>query len=121
MDLSALESAASALEKSLDSWEFWLAVATLLVVVGLILEYWHEVKDLLKARPVKWKSVQKILGAILVTVVVAGALAIQYESSAIGTKLRSTTHDIEGLLSEKASKADERSKTLENANLLLQA
>ena len=51
MDLTTLQSTISALEKSVDSWESWLFVATLLVVVGLLLEYWHEVIDLSKERP----------------------------------------------------------------------
>jgi hypothetical protein len=67
MDLSALGNSIKTLERSLDCWTFWLVLATLLVVIGLLLEDWHEVRDLLKEKPVKWIQVQKIIGAILVT------------------------------------------------------
>lgn len=113
MDLPALERAASALENSLDFWEGWLAVSTLLVVVGLILEYWHEVRDLIK-EPIRWESAQKILGAILVTVGVSGELVIQYKASTVETKVRSAAHNIEGLLNKQAEE-------LRRGNLLLQA
>jgi hypothetical protein len=110
MDLSALESAVRALEGSLDSVEWWLASATFLVVVGLILEYWHAVRELvenIKARPpFPWKKLQEIIGGILVTVGVAGELALQFHASTIETDIRSKTHQIEGLLNKKAGDAE---------------
>jgi hypothetical protein len=105
MDLPSLELKIIALEKSLDSWEFWLTVATLLVVVGLVLEYWHEVRELLKARPVKWKSVRQIIGAIFVTVGVAGELSVQYKASTVETKLRAASHAVESILNASAESA----------------
>jgi hypothetical protein len=105
MDLSALESSVRALERSLDSWSFWLVVSTLLVVVGLVLEYWHEVRDLIKERPFRWKQAQKILGAVLVIVGVAGELVIQFKASAVETDLRAANGKVTVALSKKAGDA----------------
>jgi len=114
MNLPSLELKIIALEKSLDSLEFWLAVATLLVVVGLVLEYWHDIKDLLKTRPVKWKSVQQIVGAILVTVGVAGELGVQYKASTVETKLRSASHAVESILNASAESAKSTAAGFQN-------
>jgi hypothetical protein len=105
MDLPSLELKITALERSLDSWQSWLFVATLLVVVGLVLEYWHEVGELLKARPVEWKSVQQIIGAVFVIAGVAGELGVQYRASAVETKLRSASHGVESILKTSAETA----------------
>src|SRR5271165_1479772 len=88
MDLSALQNSIKALEDSLDSWAFWLELATFLVVIGLILEYWHEVRDLLTERPFKWKQLMKFSGAILVIAGVAGELFVGYKASRVETNLR---------------------------------
>jgi hypothetical protein len=88
MDLSALESSIKTLESSLDSWATWLFVATFLVVVGLILEYWYEIRDLLASRPFERKHSLTILGAILGTIGVAGELVIEYQASRVETALR---------------------------------
>ncbi|MBZ5729044.1 MAG: hypothetical protein LAP87_29215 [Acidobacteriia bacterium] len=77
MDISSLERIARSLEASLDCWTTWLTVATLLVVIGLILEYWYEVKKLATERPFKWRAFQELAGAVLVTLGVAGELAVQ--------------------------------------------
>src|SRR5438094_936050 len=103
MDLSSLESSISALEKALDSLEFWLVVSTFLVVIGLILEYWHEVKRLIEERPFKWKAFQEIVGALLVTAGVAGELVIQFRASTVETALRSASHKVEALLNKAAA------------------
>ena len=78
MDLSALEALPMPLKDHLIAGSSGFAVSTLLVVVGLILEYWHAVRDRLEERPLEWKSLQNIFGAILVTVGVAGELAVQF-------------------------------------------
>lgn len=74
MDVSTLESIVKALESSLDSWGNWLTFFTLLVVLGLFFEYWHEIRDLIKERPFKLRHFIKVAGAVLVTVGVAGEL-----------------------------------------------
>jgi hypothetical protein len=69
MDLPALQTTINDLEKSLDSLESWLLVATLLVVVGLVLEYWHDIPEALAKLRNGWdtKSVLVIVGGILIT------------------------------------------------------
>ena len=105
MDLSSLERIASNLEASLDSWGTWLSFFTLLVVVGLVLEYWYEVKKLATERPFRWKAFQELLGAVLVTVGVAGELLIQFKSSKIETAIRDVNHKIEASLNKQAADA----------------
>src|ERR1039457_695563 len=92
MDLSALERKISNLENSLSSLEIWLGLMTTLVVIGLVIEYWHEIPeaigDLRKAKKWLWKPVCIILGAILITVGVAGELCVQFLASSKETDLR---------------------------------
>jgi hypothetical protein len=73
--------------------------------VGLILEYWHEVRDLIRERPIRWKSIQKLAGAILVTIGVAGELGVQFKASTVETDLRGVNHKVEALLSTEAGDA----------------
>ena len=131
MDLPALEKAVRDLERSLDSVEFWLAVSTSLVVVGLVLEYWHDVRELIekiKSRPpFPWKKLQEIVGGVLVTVGVTLELILQFQASRIETNIRSDSHQIEGLLDtsagdarKKAGEAEERAaKAQQQATELL--
>ena len=90
MELSGLARNISDLERSLDSLEGWLALMTGLVVLGLVLEYWHELPEaiatLKHAR--SWKPLFVIAGAILITAGVAGELAIQFMASDKETALR---------------------------------
>jgi hypothetical protein len=105
METSSLERIASSLETSLDSWGHWLAAATLLVVIGLVLEYWYQVKKLAKERPFRWRAFQELMGAVLVTVGVAGELLVQMRSSRIETALRDVNHNIEASLNKQAGDA----------------
>lgn len=119
MDVSALERSIKTLETSLDSLEVWLAMMTSLVVLGLVLEYWHEIpeaiSDFKRAANWVWKPVLVITGAILITVGVAGELAVQFLASRVGTDLRTTTHAVEALLNKQAedarTKAEEATAT----------
>src|ERR1039457_380834 len=43
MALSELDNISKALERSLDFWGVMLLLATALVVVGLVAEYWHDI------------------------------------------------------------------------------
>ena len=94
MDLSTLESTVKALETSLDSWGHWLVFFTLLVVLGLIFEYWNEIGDLLNKRPFKWQHFLALVGAIFVTVGVAGELITEFEASRTETSLRQASSGI---------------------------
>jgi hypothetical protein len=49
MDASALETAISIAEKSFDFWSFWLLIATLVVVVGLVTDFGAAAKALASA------------------------------------------------------------------------
>lgn len=121
MDIPTLERAVTTLEKSLDSWEMWLAIATSLVVAGLILEYWPEVRDWIKERPFKWKTFRKLAGALLVTIGVAGELLVQFGASRTETKLRSANHDIQALLDREAAEARRVASEADAARIKLQA
>ena len=125
MDLSALERRVSALETSLDSLEYWIAISTLLVVVGLIVEYWHPLSDVIKeirkSPPFPWKKILEMTGGILVTVGVAGELWYQSRASNSQVLIRSATHEIEGLLNKQAADAEVRAKEAEKTTALLQS
>lgn len=117
LDLETLENGVRVLEISLDSVEVWLAISTFLVVVGLVLEYWHEVADLVKRireQPTfPWKAFLGIVGGALVTIGVAGELALQFRAATIETKIRASSHQIEAALTEKTSSANQAAKAAE--------
>jgi len=122
MDLSALERNISRLEASLGSLELWLALMTGLVVIGLVLEYWHEIPEVIDnlKRSWSWKPLCIIAGAILITVGVAGELGIQFVASGKETELRKANDAVFAGLNveaatarEEASKADERASNNE--------
>ncbi len=108
MDLSNLESDARAFESSIDSWSWWLSIATGLVVVGLVLEYRRDVAAIIRVRPFDWKKLEHLIGAALVTLGVAGELIFQPFMGSAENSLREVTHQIEGLLSKEAGDANER-------------
>ncbi|SRR6266478_2054883 len=124
MPPSILERDISNLERSLDSLEGWLAFMTALVVLGLVIEYWHELPEAITAlrRAWSWKPLCIVVGGILITVGVAGELVVQRIASDKETALRKANDKIfTGLnieaaqarrdasaASERASKADER-------------
>jgi hypothetical protein len=64
MDLSAPLNTINALEKSLDSLGSWLFFWTALVVIGLIVEYWHEIPESIAAfkRGESWRPLLVIVG-----------------------------------------------------------
>jgi hypothetical protein len=105
MDLTALERAVSNLERSLDSLTVWLFISTLLVVVGLVVEYGHDVKELFTSRPSSRKLAQTVVGGILITGGVTGELIAQFKASRVETELRANSHQIEALLNKEAGDA----------------
>jgi len=107
MDLTALESGISNLERLLDTLTVWLFISTLLVVIGLVVEYGHDVKELFTARPYNRKLAQTVIGGILITVGVTGELVIQFMASRVETDLRSKSHQIEAQLNKEAGEARE--------------
>ena len=116
MELSALESISKALEKSLDFWGLMLLLATALVVIGLVVEYWHDVQEFwmrlswpMAAFP--WDKFTALAGGILVTIGVAGELLVTYKASRVETQLRENSHKIEALLTQEAGDAATSAKT----------
>jgi hypothetical protein len=110
MDLSELERISKALEKSLDFWGLLLLAATAFVVIGLVVEYWHDVKEFwiivhwpMAAFP--WDKFKTLIGGILVTIGVAGELFVTYRASRVETDLRNNSHKIEALLRQQAGDA----------------
>ena len=105
-----------------------LLAATCLVVIGLVLEYWHEIKDFwvhvrwpIAAFP--WNKFAAISGGVLVTLGVAGELAFTYMASRKESQLRENNHRIEALLTKEAGEANERASKNEQqtAGLKLKA
>lgn len=110
MDPSALESVSRSLESSLDFWGSMLLAATLVVVVGLIVEYWHEIRGFWEHA--RWPmaafpsdKLVAITGGVLVTLGVAGELFFTYKASLVESKLRENNHKIEALLTKEAGDA----------------
>jgi hypothetical protein len=105
MDLPTLETAIKALERSLDSLGAWLTVWTALVVVGLIVEFGEDLRELIVERPFKWRLLRGMVGGLLITVGVAGELFVQFKAAKAETELRADSHEIEARLNKEAADA----------------
>jgi hypothetical protein len=107
MDLSVLQRDVNNLEASLDSLEVCLLVATGLVVLGLILEYWHEIPEAINElrKAWSWKPICIIAGGILITLGVAGELYVQFIASGRETALRKANDAVFAGLNTEAAKA----------------
>jgi len=119
----------SNLESRLDYLGVWLLVATALVVLGLVLEYVHQIPESIKEfkESRSWWPILVVAGGILITVGVAGELLVQGVASSKETKLRKANHELFSNLNteaatarkeasaaiEPASKADERASVNE--------
>jgi hypothetical protein len=114
VDSARLIAAISAASSSPDRWEFWLLLATLLVVVGLPIEYFHDLRQLFSeetnpAPPgrlwtrlrIQKKLAMEVLGGVLITVGVAGELFVQFKASKVETDLRNATDQLVAGISEK--------------------
>jgi hypothetical protein len=112
MDLVTLQRKISSLESSLDSLERWLFAMTALVVIGLMLEYWHELPEayceMRRAGRWLWRPACIIVGAVLITGGVAGELLVQHFASSGETELRKANDQVFAELSSKSSAAIER-------------
>jgi hypothetical protein len=115
MNLPDLQRTIEELEKSLTFLECWLFVATLLVVLGLILEYWHEVPEAFAdlKKTWSWKPFLIIAGGVLITAGVAGELAVQFFASRKETDLRKANDAVFAILNAKAAEATERAANAE--------
>lgn len=118
MDASALESSISTAEKSLDFWSSWFLGATLVVVIGLVVEYFPNIRGLLAERPINRKLLVEIIGGALITIGVAGELGVQFFQSNAETSLRTSNHQYVGLLSNNIERV---SKDAANAGVAVGA
>jgi len=125
MDLSALESSVKALETSLDSVGGWISASTILVVIGLVIEYWLPLRKLIaeirKRPPFPWKLLMEMAGGVLVTVGVAGELWFQSRASSLQTFIRSDSHKLEALLNNEAALAGKDAAAARRTTALLQS
>ncbi|MHB8539683.1 MAG: hypothetical protein ACYDCD_01890 [Candidatus Acidiferrales bacterium] len=91
----------------MNSLEHWLLFMTALVVLGLVLEYWHEIPEKLAAlkKDRSWKPLCLLAGAILITVGVAGELTVESFTSRGETALRQANDEISSNLNSEAARA----------------
>jgi hypothetical protein len=121
MDIPGLEGSIKSLENTLDAVGFWLTISTFVVVVGLIVEYWHEVSALIKQfrirPPFPWKTLMTMLGGVLVTIGVTGELWFQSNGSRIEEELRSKNHQVVAILSKQTEDSKVLAETLAGENI----
>lgn len=85
--LSSLEVLSTSLETSLRSLGIGLIVATAFIVVGLLIEYWPDLRRLDRRQP-NPDLLQEVVGGILVTLAIAGELLLQFQAFRAETTLR---------------------------------
>ncbi|MGH9561761.1 MAG: hypothetical protein ACRD3S_09930 [Terracidiphilus sp.] len=116
-----LESTIKSLDVSFDRVESWLLGFTLLVVVGLIIEYWDDIRKLRtfsrrQRTGLDWPShtdnfgaaFRAVIGGILVTIGVAGELVEEFQGYRIGTSSRDANAKIVALLTDEAKTAERK-------------
>lgn len=101
VDLAALENASKSLETSLHHLELWLALWTLAVVIGLLVEYGFDLPN-----NIRHKEWHIIAGAILITLGVAGELYVEARASIVETNLRGLSDSITGELNRQTADAE---------------
>jgi len=107
MSPEELQQSIKQLESALDNLGVWLLVAIALVVLGLVLEYAHQIPESIatyKKERTIWPLLV-IVGGILITVGVAGELLIQHLASPKETALRKANDELVGLLNLKTANA----------------
>jgi hypothetical protein len=106
-DISALQNEITKLEGSLDHLEIWLMWATGFVVVGLIVEYFHDLPHAWRLLQRKWsfKSFFVILGGVLITLGVGGELLVQTLSARKASELRTKNNQAFAVLNDEAAQA----------------
>jgi hypothetical protein len=115
MDTSDFLGKIANLESSLDRFEFWLTFATALVILGLILVCGFEIREAIATlkKQWSWKPLGVIAGGILITVGVAGELALQFFASSQQTALRKANHAVVAAFQKEAADARERASNAE--------
>ena len=110
IDLPSLQQAIRDLENSLDTLEAWLLAATGLVVLGLVLEYWHEIPEAIESlkKAWSWRPLLVIVGGVLITLGVAGELTVQFFASRKETNLRKKNDELFSIVNSETAQALER-------------
>ncbi len=116
------------LESALESGSQRLAIATALVVLGLLIEYFDDVLEVIVAavrsarfgrfsdlRSLERKVVITVVGGVFVTAGVAAELRYEYKIGILESGLEAENGKLIAFLNEKASAADERSEILKKA------
>ncbi len=70
-----------ALERALNSLGWWLSFWTFIVVIGLIIEYSYDLNKLFRTKPFKRALLMPLVGALLITIGVAGELYVDFRAS----------------------------------------
>jgi hypothetical protein len=107
MNLADLQRTIHDLESALDGLGVWLLVATVLVVLGLVLEYFHQIPESIREYKTNrsWGPIFIILGGILITLGVAGELFVQHLASGKETALRKANDQLFAQLNSEAAQA----------------
>lgn len=101
----SIEKSIKDLGDSLDSIETSVLVCNLVLLVGLVVEYWHDVKELFTKSPFDWRLFQTLLGGVLITLGVGGELWFGYRASTVSEQLRQENHRVTADLNLQADKA----------------
>lgn len=119
MDKSALLSAISRDELSLDWYKLPLICATALVVIGLVLEYWPEFErfDIRQYNP---DLVKTLVGGIIVTAAIGGEVLLTFFAQGAETALRTDNKSYVSLIEKEASDAERETEVLRATNLELE-
>lgn len=134
---SDLEIAIRALEKSSDSLRWWFLFWTVVVILGLVIEYVPNVielikelrdkrsfvvREFIKKRALKWSLLFEVIGGTLITVGLVGELWTDFDSSAVESDLRTARgrqtellRNAAGQAMERAGNAEERASNAEKA------
>lgn len=155
MDASALDKSISILEKTIsslgasaDSWEVWLWVSTIAVVVGVAAELyfvirehtseqeaWRRASIRSPQKPSAWLFRLKLLSVALVVLGIAGEFMVGVVSANRNSALRNMNRKLVALIRQKAGNAErdageanerasaneKEAETLRQQNLVLQA
>jgi hypothetical protein len=125
--MSATEATVKTLEFSADSLSLYLVLWTALVVVGLVFEYIPEILSAIKIQGPIWTHRIVSLGAICITLGVAGELYVEFRARHVEEQLRTANDEIfanlakvaadvtrdAGVANSKAGEANDRAANLE--------
>jgi hypothetical protein len=123
VDIVALQDSIKGLEHNLDRLEFWLSLATGLVVLGLVLEYVFEIPHAIRLLKRRWacKPLLIILGGIFITLGVAGELVVQFFASSEATALRKANDEAVAGLNVEAARLTEMAEAERLERIKLEA